>query len=77
MNFFTWAVLKNRIVAIKSLMADKTVPLRKKLLVVFGIVYLVLPIDIIPVVLFPVAWMDDVVVWLFIIWHLKDYLDKY
>jgi uncharacterized membrane protein YkvA (DUF1232 family) len=70
-------VLKNRIVAIKSLMMDRAVPLRKKLLVVFGVVYLFLPLDIIPAVLFPVAWMDDLVVWLFIIWHLKDYLDAY
>ncbi|MDR1953690.1 MAG: DUF1232 domain-containing protein [Clostridiales Family XIII bacterium] len=77
MNFFTWAVLKKRIVAIKSLMLDRAVPLRKKLLVVFGLVYLFMPLDLIPAVLFPVAWMDDLVVWLFIIWNLKDYLDKY
>ncbi|MDR2157228.1 MAG: DUF1232 domain-containing protein [Clostridiales Family XIII bacterium] len=77
MNFFAWAVLKKRIIAIKSLMSDRSVPLRKKLLVVGGLVYLFLPFDIIPAVLFPVAWMDDLVLWLFIIWNLKDYLDKY
>lgn len=70
-------MLKKRIVAIKFLMTDRSVPFRKKLLVVFGLVYLFMPADIVPAVLFPVAWMDDLIVWLFIIWNLKEYLDKY
>jgi uncharacterized membrane protein YkvA (DUF1232 family) len=59
------------------MMADKTVPKRKKLLVVAGIVYLFLPFDIIPAVLFPIAWVDDLIVWIWIIWHLRDTLDTY
>ena len=77
MNFFSWMFIKNRIVAIRFLMTDKTVPIRKKLLVIFGIAYLVMPLDLIPAVLFPVAWMDDVLLWIYIIYNLKDYLDKY
>ena len=69
--------IKNRLIAIRFLMTDKSVPLRKKLLVVFGIVYLFMPLDLIPAVLFPVAWMDDLLLWIYIIYNLKDYLDKY
>jgi uncharacterized membrane protein YkvA (DUF1232 family) len=59
------------------MMADKTVPKRKKFLVVAGIVYLFLPIDIIPPILFPFGWIDDLIIWLWIIWHLRDTLDSY
>ena len=41
------------------MMADKTVPKRKKALIVFGIIYLFLPIDLIPPILFPIGWIDD------------------
>ena len=77
MNFFTWSILRKRIVAIKALMSDKAVPKRQKFLIAFGIFYLLLPLDLVPAVLFPVAWMDDLVLWIFIIWSLKESLDKY
>ncbi|MDR2611159.1 MAG: DUF1232 domain-containing protein [Clostridiales Family XIII bacterium] len=77
MNFFTWNILKKRLGAVRYLMVDKAVPKRKKLLVLFGIFYLFLPFDLIPAVLFPVAWMDDLLLWIYIIWNLKEYLDKY
>jgi uncharacterized membrane protein YkvA (DUF1232 family) len=77
MNFISWRVIIRRIGAIRFLMRDKTVPLRKKLLVVFGIAYLIMPFDLIPVVVFYFAWIDDLILWLFILWNLKDYLDKY
>ena len=59
------------------MMKDKTVPKRKKALVIFGLIYLVLPVDIIPPVLFPFGFLDDLVLWIWIIWHLKDTLDQY
>lgn len=77
MNFLSWTFIRRRIKAIGSMMKDKTVPLRKKLLVVFGIVYLFLPVDVIPPVLFPFGFLDDIVLWVWIIWHLKDTLDEY
>lgn len=77
MQFITIRVLLRRIAAITSLLKDKTVPLRKKALVVFGIIYLVAPIDIIPAVLFPFALLDDLVLWIYILWTLKDELDSY
>ena len=72
-----WRVILKRIKAIKFMMKDKSVPKRKKALVIAGIVYLFLPIDIIPPVLFPIAWVDDLILWIWILWHLKDTLDKY
>lgn len=77
MQFITFRVLSRRIKAISSMMKDKTVPKRKKLLVVLGIIYLFLPVDLIPPVLFPFGFIDDTVLWVWIIWHLKDTLDQY
>ncbi|MDR2296502.1 MAG: DUF1232 domain-containing protein [Clostridiales Family XIII bacterium] len=77
MHFLSWRIIGRRIKAIRHMMADRTVPKRKKLLVVAGIVYLFLPFDIIPPVLFPFGWIDDLIIWLWIIWHLKDTLDVY
>ena len=77
MQFISFRVLSRRIKAISSIMKDKTVPKRKKLLIVLGIIYLFLPIDLIPPVLFPFGFLDDLVLWIWIIWHLKDTLDQY
>ena len=72
MQFISFRVLSRRIKAISSMMKDKTVPKRKKLLI-----YLFLPIDLITPVLFPFGFLDDLVLWIWIIWHLKDTLDQY
>lgn len=77
MHFITMRVLFKRIGAIRYLLKDKTVPLRKKALVVFGILYLISPVDLIPPVLFPIAALDDLILWVYILWHLKDELDAY
>lgn len=78
MQFFLgFKVIWKRIKAIRFMMMDKSVPKRKKALVIAGIIYLFLPVDIIPPVLFPIAWIDDLILWLWILWHLRDVLDKY
>lgn len=77
MQFITFRVLLKRIGAITSLLKDKTVPFRKKALVIFGIVYLFMPVDLIPPILFPFGFIDDLVLWIYILWTLKDELDKY
>jgi uncharacterized membrane protein YkvA (DUF1232 family) len=59
------------------MMADKTVPKRKKALVIFGIIYLFLPVDLIPPVLFPFGFVDDLVLWIWILYTLKETLDTY
>ena len=77
MQYISFRMILGRIKAIKAMMADKTVPKRKKLLIVLGLVYLVMPLDIAPIVLGPVAAVDDIVLWLWILWNLKDTLDAY
>ena len=77
MQFFGFRVLIKRIKAIRFMMADKSVPRRKKAIIIAGIVYLFLPIDIIPPVIFPFGFIDDIIVWLLILWYLSSELDKY
>ena len=66
-----------RIKAIPSFVKDKRVALWKKLLIALGVVYLLLPVDLIPPIIPVFGWMDDVILWLFIIYYLRDQLDKY
>ena len=77
MQFLSIRFIINRLKAIVPMLKDKSVSFGKKALVVFGLVYLVLPVDIIPPVIFPFGFLDDLVLWVFIIWHLKDTLDVY
>ena len=63
MQFLGFQVLIRRVKAIKFMMKDKSVPKRKKALIIFGIIYLFLPVDLIPPILFPIAWIDDLVPW--------------
>lgn len=70
-------IIFKRIKAIRFLLMDKEVHLWKKALIVAGLVYLFLPIDLIPPVLFPIAWMDDLILWIWILWVLRKTLDKY
>ena len=77
MQFFGFRVLIKRIKAIRFMMADKTVRWYKKALIIFGIVYLFLPVDIIPPIIFPFGFIDDIIVWALILWYLSSELDKY
>ncbi len=77
MQYLSFLVLVRRLKAIVSLLKDSEVPFIKKMLVFVGIAYLILPVDFIPVFVFPFAIIDDIVLWLFILWALKDELDKY
>lgn len=77
MQFIGFRVIIRRIKAIRFMMKDRSVPKRKKALVIAGIIYLFLPFDLIPPILFPIAWVDDLILWIWILWHLRDELDKY
>lgn len=78
MQFFIgFRVLIKRIKAIRFMMKDKSVPKRKKALIILGIIYLFSFVDLIPPILFPIAWVDDLILWLFILWYLRAELDKY
>ena len=77
MQFWSIRVILSRLKAIRFMMADKTVPKTKKALIIAGIAYLFLPLDLIPAMVFPLSLIDDVVVWLLIIWYLRRELDVY
>lgn len=77
MQFFGIQVIIRRIKAIRFMMADKSVPKRKKALIIFGILYIFFPIDLIPPILFPFSLIDDLLLWIFILWYLSSELDKY
>ena len=77
MQFFGIQVIFKRIKSIRFMMSDKAVPKRKKLIIILGIVYLFLPIDLIPPILIPIGFLDDIVLWIFILWYLRKELDQY
>ncbi len=77
MQFFGFRLLWSRIKAIRFLMADKTVPKRKKALIIAGILYIIMPFDLVPVLVFPFSIIDDIVIWLAILWYLRRELDSY
>jgi uncharacterized membrane protein YkvA (DUF1232 family) len=77
MRGITFRVILKRIKAIRFMMMDPKVSKWKKLLVVFGIVYVLIPIDIIPIAIFPFGFLDDLVLWIWILFYLRDTLDKY
>ena len=77
MQFIKIRALLKRIKAIKFLMKDKSVAWWKKGLIVFGILHLVLPIDLIPPFIPVLGFLDDLFLWIFILWFLSKELDKY
>ncbi len=70
-------LLFRRIGAIRYLMKDPTVPFFQKALIIFGIVYLISPVDLIPFPVLGFSVIDDLTLWVFILSYLKDQLDKY
>lgn len=77
MQFITFRILLNRIKAITQMMRDKSVRWYKKALILFGIIYLLSPIDLVPSVVPVLGILDDIVLWGMIIFYLKDELDTY
>ncbi|MGI6767387.1 MAG: YkvA family protein [Lentihominibacter sp.] len=77
MQVFGFRLLWSRIKAIRFLMADKTVPKTKKALIIAGIFYIIMPFDLVPILVFPFSLIDDIVIWLVILWYLRRELDSY
>lgn len=77
MQYFGLRVLLKRIKAIWFMLKDKSVLKRKKAIIIAGIIYVIMPVDLIPIAILPVSWLDDVLLWLFILWYLRHELDKY
>ncbi len=77
MRYLSFAILRKRLCSIKAFLKDRNVPKIKKLLIIFGIVYLLSPIDLVPEPVLLVGLVDDLVLWAFILFYLKDELDRY
>ncbi|MGI6734494.1 MAG: YkvA family protein [Anaerovoracaceae bacterium] len=77
MQFIFMRVLMRRIKAIPPFLRDKTVPFRKKLIVILGILYFLWPFDLIPTPILLFGIIDDLVIWGSIIYYLRNELDKY
>ncbi len=77
MQRFTIALLVGRLKNIKNLLRDSSVALWKKALMVFAMVYLVSPVDLIPPLVPVFGFFDDFVLWGVVIYLLWDELGKY
>lgn len=77
MQFLFFHTLMKRIRAIPAFMKDKSVPKRKKLIIILGILYFLSPIDLIPAPILIFGIVDDLLIWGVIIWYLQHELDSY
>lgn len=53
-----WMIVPNLL----RTLVRRDVPIRPKLLLVAGLVYLISPVDLVPDILFGVGWLDDLVI---------------
>ena len=76
-KFLVVPLLKKNFAALKMLWQDKKAKKRYKLLMVFGGLYILWPFDLIPMPIFGISIIDDIIV-CFGIWNLlKPALKKY
>jgi uncharacterized membrane protein YkvA (DUF1232 family) len=68
-------LIKNRIRAIIPFLRNPKVNIFKKILVVLAAAYFIVPIDLIPIFIFPVGLLDDLFLWAFILIGFGDELD--
>jgi len=77
MQRLTLALLLGRLKNIKNLLKDTTVAFWKKALVIFAIIYLFLPLDLIPPLIPVFGFLDDAVLWMGVLYLIWDELGKY
>ncbi|MCI8285633.1 MAG: DUF1232 domain-containing protein [Firmicutes bacterium] len=77
MKFKAFFTLIRRIKAIKYFLRDPSVSKIKKFIIIFGIIYLVSPIDLIPAPVLGFSIIDDLTLWGIILAYLSSELDKY
>ena len=75
MTFFSG--LFRRIRGIIPTIRDRSVPWWKKAIFIIGIVYLLLPFDLIPPLVPVFGWLDDVLLWIAILYFMGPELDKH
>ncbi len=73
----TFRVLISRVKHIKDYLRDPSASKIKKFLIIFGIIYLLSPIDLIPAPVLGFSIIDDAVLWGAILSYLAEELDRY
>lgn len=73
---FRFALLK-RIRGIIPLLKDRDVKWWKKAVFIIGIIYLLLPFDLIPPLIPLFGWFDDILLWIAILYFLGPELDRH
>lgn len=63
--------------SIRYLFRDKTAPMKYKVAVVLGLIYLASPIDLIPAPVLGFGILDDLVIWGILLYYLKEPLSRY
>ncbi|MDI3534271.1 MAG: hypothetical protein PWQ82_636 [Thermosediminibacterales bacterium] len=78
-NLSTFQILRllKRIPAVFSFLLDPQVPFTRKIIILGGLLYFLLPIDFIPDPVLGFGFIDDGVVLLLILMKLSEELDKY
>ena len=66
-----------RIKGIFPMLKDKNVAWWKKAILIAGMIYPVLPVDLIPPLVPVFGWLDDVLVWVAILYFMGKELDRY
>ena len=59
------------------MLKDKKVAWWKKAIIIAGIIYLVLPVDLIPPLVPVFGWFDDLAVWIAILYFMRTELDSH
>ena len=77
MRFVAIRTLMRRIRHIKDYLRDPSASKIRKLLIIFGIIYLLSPIDLIPAPVLGFSVIDDAVLWTAILTWLAGELDRY
>ncbi|MDO4481451.1 MAG: hypothetical protein Q4C14_01805 [Bacillota bacterium] len=75
-----WLIFPVFIAEIKSIwkmLKDKDAPKRYKALLIFGMIYLFSPVDLIPAPILGFNIIDDITIWGAILYLLKEPLSKY
>lgn len=66
-----------RILNLRLYLKDASQSLAKKILIIFGTVYLLSPVDLLPEPVFGIGIVDDLVLWGLILSYLAKELDSY
>lgn len=70
-------ILLRRIRGIIPMMKDKAVPWWKKAILIAAVIYLILPVDLIPPLIPVFGWFDDIIIWIAILYFMRTELDAH